>query len=71
MFRRTIPATPENRPYRCWGYPLVPLLYVAGMGAVIVTFFATPESRSEALIGVGFIGFGAVVYALVFRRHSA
>jgi amino acid transporter len=71
VFRRRIPITPENRPYRCWGYPVVPLLYIAGMCAVIVTFFATPQSRSEALIGVGFIGVGAVVYGLVFRGRSA
>ncbi|MCE9567065.1 MAG: amino acid permease [Planctomycetes bacterium] len=70
VFRRRIPITPENRPYRCWGYPLVPLLYIAGMGAVIFTFFATPESRSEAFIGVGFIGLGAVVYGVLFRRRT-
>jgi len=70
VFRKRIPITPENRPYRCWGYPVVPLLYIAGMGAVIVTFFATPQSRSEALIGVGFIGLGAVVYGVLFRGRT-
>jgi len=70
VFRRRIPITPENRPYRCWGYPIVPLLYIAGMCGVIFTFFATPQSRSEALIGLGFIGLGAVVYFLLFRGRS-
>ena len=59
VFRRRIPATPENRPYRCWGYPVVPALYVAIMAAVLVNFFVNPEQRSEALIGLGFIGVGA------------
>ncbi|MBA4186610.1 MAG: amino acid permease [Planctomycetaceae bacterium] len=71
VFRKRIPITPENRPYRCWGYPVVPALYIAGMGAVIVTFFATPQSRTEALIGLGFIGFGGVVYYLLFRDRTA
>ncbi|MFO0822903.1 MAG: APC family permease [Gemmataceae bacterium] len=70
VFRRRIPITPENRPYRCLGYPIVPILYCVGMGAVIYTFFATPESRSEALVGVGFIGMGAIVYALLFRGRT-
>jgi amino acid transporter len=71
VFRRRIPVTPENRPYRCWGYPWVPIAYVAIMAAVLVKFFATPSERTEALVGIGFIGLGAVVYLLVFRRREA
>ena len=66
-----IPVTPENRPYRCWGYPWVPLAYVAIMGAVLVKFFATPSERTEALVGLGFIALGAVVYRVVFWRRQA
>jgi amino acid transporter len=67
VFRRRIPPTPENRPYRCWGYPLVPALYVAIMAAVIVNYFVNPEQRTEALTGLGFIALGACVYLAVFR----
>jgi amino acid transporter len=67
VFRRKIPVTPENRPYRCWGYPLVPALHILGMAAVLSTFFATPQSRTEAFVGIGFIGVGALVYLVVFR----
>jgi amino acid transporter len=70
VFRWRIPVTPENRPYRCWGYPVVPALYVAIMGAVLVNMFATREQRTEALIGTGFIASGAVAYALYFRRKA-
>ena len=70
VFRVRIPATPENRPYRCWGYPFVPMLYVALMAGVIVTFFATPQQRGEAMIGLGFIGTGAIVYLLAYRRSG-
>jgi L-asparagine transporter-like permease len=67
MFRRRIPVTPENRPYKCWGYPVVPALYIAIMGAVLVNMFVSPEQRTEALVGMGFIGTGAIVYAVSFR----
>jgi amino acid transporter len=67
VFRRRIPVTPENRPYRCWGYPLVPALYIAIMGAVLVNMFISPEQRTEALVGMGFIGSGALAYAIFFR----
>jgi amino acid transporter len=71
VFRRTIPPTPENRPYRCWGYPVVPALYIAIIGAVLVNMFLTPEQRTEALVGMGFIASGAAVYALFYRGRGA
>jgi amino acid transporter len=71
VFRRTVPPTPENRPYRCWGYPIVPALYVAIMAAVLVNYFVNPDSRLEAFVGMGFIASGAVVYAIFYRGRSA
>jgi amino acid transporter len=72
MFRSRIPVTPENRPYRCWGYPVVPALYVAIMAAVLVNFFLSPRQRTEALVGLAFIAVGAAVYRLVYsgRTHD-
>lgn len=67
VFRRRIPPTPENRPYRCPGYPVVPVVYILIMAAVFVNMFVTPQQRGEARIGLGFIGLGAVVYGLFFR----
>ena len=68
VFRWKIPPTPENRPYRCWGYPALPAIYVVILGAVVANMFATPEQRSEAVIGLGFIGAGAITYLVLFRR---
>jgi amino acid transporter len=68
VFRWKIPVTPENRPYRCWGYPVLPALYVVILAAVVANMFATPEQRSEATIGLGFIGVGAVTYLAIFYR---
>jgi APA family basic amino acid/polyamine antiporter len=69
LFRWQIPPTPENRPYRCPGYPVVPLLYVLVMAAVLFNMFASPEQRTESLIGMAFIAVGAAVYLVVFRRR--
>ena len=40
------------------------------MAAVLVNIFVTPEQRSEALIGLGFIALGAVVYQLRLPRGT-
>jgi amino acid transporter len=70
VFRRRIPVNAESRPYRCWGYPFVPIIYVLAMAAVVFTFFATPEQRSEAVVGVVFIALGAFVYLIIFRERE-
>lgn len=65
VFRWKLPAA--DRPYRCWGYPVVPALYCLIMAAVLANMFVTPEQRGEARIGLGFMAVGAVVYQLVYR----
>jgi amino acid transporter len=63
VFRRTLPGAP--RPVRCWGYPIVPALYLAAMLFVLVsTFLYQPV---EALLGLGFVALGAVVYVVMVR----
>jgi amino acid transporter len=59
VFRARLPDA--ERPYRCWGYPWVPALYVGVMAFVVVNTFL--EQTTEALIGVALIALGAVVYA--------
>lgn len=67
VFRRKLPNA--ERAYRCFGYPVLPAIYLAVMSAVVANMFATPEQRSEAMIGLGFIALGAVVYRLVMRAR--
>jgi hypothetical protein len=43
---------------------------VAIMGAVLYYYFAEPKTRSEALVGAGFIAIGAVVYFGLFRERK-
>lgn len=64
VFRRRLPNA--ERPYRCWGYPFVPALYVILPAIILGNFFF--NQQVEAAVGVGFIALGIVVYALVFRK---
>ncbi len=67
VFRRRLPDA--ERPYRCWGYPWVPAVYVAIMTLVLVNTFW--EQTVEALVGVGFIGLGAAIYALFLKPPAS
>jgi APA family basic amino acid/polyamine antiporter len=63
VLRRKEPALP--RPFRVPGYPLVPILFVAGAAFLVVnTLVATPR---ESLIGLAFIALGIPVYFLSRR----
>jgi APA family basic amino acid/polyamine antiporter len=54
-----------TRPYRTWGYPLTPVLFILFAGYLIVNAFI--ETPQEALIGAGLLLAGLPVYAY-FRR---
>jgi len=66
VFRRTAPDAP--RPYRCWGYPLLPALFLLVVAGVIVnTFIATPR---QAILGVALMLLGLPFYAYWSRRAA-
>jgi len=58
VFRRRLPNV--ERPYRCWGYPVVPALYLILPAMVLGNMFV--DQQVEALTGVGFIAVGAMAY---------
>jgi L-asparagine transporter-like permease len=58
VFRRRLPNV--ERPYRCWGYPVVPALYLILPAMVLGNMFV--HQQVEALTGVGFIALGAATY---------
>jgi basic amino acid/polyamine antiporter, APA family len=60
--RRTEPNMP--RPYRCWGYPWVPGIFVAGALALTVSLWLERPGRSS-------IGLLLIVAGLPFYRHWA
>jgi APA family basic amino acid/polyamine antiporter len=61
VFRRR--RAEAERPYRCPGYPLVPLLYVILPAFVLVNMFV--HETAEALTGLGFIFLGMAVYGVL------
>jgi APA family basic amino acid/polyamine antiporter len=63
-FRRTRPDIP--RPYRCWGYPAVPLFFVAC--SVFLAVNTVREQPRESLAGVAILLLGVPVYAYMRRR---
>jgi basic amino acid/polyamine antiporter, APA family len=67
VFRRTMPDAP--RPYRAWGYPVVPLLFVIATVFVLVSaLIATPR---QALIGLVMMALGIPFYAYWSKRNPA
>ena len=67
VFRRKRPDA--DRPYRCWGYPIVPLLFVGSSLAVAVaTIRAQPR---ETLAGIAIMLAGLPVYFWMRRRKAA
>jgi len=51
------------RPYRTWGYPITPVVFVALMGWMIV--WSVAEEPRVALAGAGTVAGGLVLYGLV------
>ena len=67
VLRRTQPDRP--RPYRCYGYPWLPLLYIViGTGFVLSTLIARPR---EALTGLGLAALGIPLYLHWRRQRDA
>lgn len=66
VLRKTHPDA--DRPYRVWGYPFVPALFVLVTGFLLInTIIATPF---RALFGIGFIVTGVPMYAYLTRHAT-
>jgi len=64
VLRRTLPHT--VRPYRVWGYPVVPMLFLLATAYLMInTLLATP---GRALASVGIVALGLPLYAYYARR---
>lgn len=66
VLRKKQPDLP--RPYRVWGYPYVPLLFLAGVALLIVS--TVQSSPTESITGLGLVVLGLPAYAW-FRRSRA
>jgi APA family basic amino acid/polyamine antiporter len=66
VLRRKAPHLP--RPYRVWGYPVVPALFILACALLVGNTLA--ERPLESLLGLGLLVLGLPAYA-VFRARSA
>ena len=65
--RRKQPDLP--RPYKAWGYPAVPLLFIAGSAGILANMlFETPV---ESISGLALIALGIPAYLYLRRRSNA
>jgi APA family basic amino acid/polyamine antiporter len=56
-----------RRPYRVWGYPLIPAFFIASAAVVLVSSFAS--NLQGSLIGSGLILLGLPVLAYIRKRY--
>ena len=59
------------RPYRTWGYPFTPLLFVFAALLLLGNMLADPKSRFESLAGLGIILLGLPAYWVMTRKPAA
>jgi APA family basic amino acid/polyamine antiporter len=65
LFRRRQPLA--ERPYRAWGYPVVPVLFLLVTAFLLVnTLLTTPQ---EAIVGLVLIALGLPLYYFFFRHR--
>jgi APA family basic amino acid/polyamine antiporter len=67
VYRRRNPELP--RPYRVWGYPVLPAIFVFCAAAVLISSYA--GNLKGSLIGTGLILLGLPVLYIVRRRYGA
>ena len=67
MLRRREPDA--ERPYRTWGYPVLPALYIVAAAAFCANLLWSKPLYTG--FGLAIVALGAVVYALVPRKALA
>jgi len=56
-----------ERPYRTWGYPVTPALYLIGATFFVIYIFI--GDKRDALIGIGLVLLGLPAYVLFKRKR--
>lgn len=68
IFRLRVKRPDAERPYRAFGYPWLPVLYILGATAIMVTLFM--YDRETTWPGLIIVFIGLPVYYLLARRSS-
>jgi APA family basic amino acid/polyamine antiporter len=64
IHRRKFPQSP--RPYKTWGYPVIPIVYLAIISLTLGFLLFT--NTFESLLGLLTIGIGYVIYLLTGKK---
>ncbi|HEY6461935.1 MAG TPA: APC family permease, partial [Polyangiaceae bacterium] len=67
VLRRKRPDAP--RPYRTWGYPVTPVVYLLGAAFFLVYIFL--GDPADSCYGMGLVALGVPAYAWLRRRGPA
>ena len=66
LFRLRLRRPDAERPYRVWGYPVVPVLFIAG--AVFMVLNTLVSKPVQSIAGLGILAIGLPVYYYWSRR---
>jgi APA family basic amino acid/polyamine antiporter len=66
IYRRRLPDAP--RPYRVWGYPVLPALFILCAAAVLVSIYT--RNLRDSLLGTALILLGLPVLWLVRKLYG-
>ncbi|MBU1536118.1 amino acid permease [Myxococcota bacterium] len=69
MLRRTRPEL--ERPYKTWGYPVTPILFIFFCLAVVAFLFYGAKTRYEAIAGVIITALGYPAYLFIKSRKGS
>ena len=67
VYRKKLPNA--SRPYRVWGYPVLPAFFVLAAG--ILLFYSYAENWKNSLIGTAIILLGLPLFGWIKDKHSA
>jgi len=56
-----------DRPYKVWGYPITPLIYL--MVNVWILYYSFLESQIESFIGIGIVIFSILIHYLFTKKN--
>lgn len=68
LFRLRITQPQASRPYRCWGYPWLPAIYIAGASVVLVMLFIYRTATTWP--GLLIVLSGVPIYLLLRRARA-
>lgn len=58
------------RPYRAWGYPVTPAIFLAISAWMLIHMLSEPASRTPSLLGLATMAVGLIVYFLSPKTES-